>query len=345
MENRSAWLIEQGKLEIRNIAVPEPQDDEVVVRVEYVGVCGSDMHFYETGCYSKGPIPFPHILGHECAGVVTKCGKKVDSLRVGDRVALEPGVACGQCEQCKSGKYNLCHHVQFKSVPPYHGVLCDYVAHKASLCFPIPDGMSTMEGALIEPFSIGLHAAKQAGVSFGKCAVILGAGCIGMMTMLACRAMGATKIIAVDIFDSRLKRAKELCADETINSRTEDCAARVHALTGGLDADIVFETAGSPVTLKMAAPLCKSAGVIMMVGNIFGEVSFNFWEIAHREIDLRGIYRYCNDYPTAIELAAQKRVDLCSMVTDICDFEDVDAAFRRAIQDKEHTLKSVIRLV
>jgi len=344
MVNRSAWLTEQSKLEIRNMEMPEPQDDEVVVRVEYVGVCGSDMHFYETGCYSKGPIPFPHIIGHECAGVVTKLGKNVTALQVGDRVALEPGVGCGECEQCKSGRYNLCSSVQFKSVPPYNGVLRDYVSHKASLCFKLPDHMSTMEGALIEPFAIGLHAAKQAGVTVGKNVVILGTGCIGIMTMMACRALGAAKIIAVDIFDSRLKKAKEICADETINSKVEDCAARVNEITDGLNADIVFETAGNAITLKMAPSLCKSGGVIMMVGNIFGEIPFNFWEIAHREIDLRGIYRYCNDYPTAIELAATK-IDLSKIVTDIRDFEDVDDAFRFAINDKEHTLKSVIKLV
>lgn len=345
MENRSAWLTETGKIEIRTIDIPVIADDEVLIKVEYVGICGSDMHYFETGCYSKGPIPFPHILGHECAGVIMDIGKNVHSLKIGDRVALEPGIACGECEECKSGKYNLCANVQFKSVPPFNGVLRDYVAHKASLCFKIPDNMSTLEGALIEPFAIGLHAAKQANVSFGKGIVILGTGCIGMMTLMACKAMGADPIVAVDIFDSRLEKAKELGADYVVNSQKEDCASAIYEIMGGHGADIIFETAGSPTTLKMAPSLCKSAGTIMMVGNIFGEVSFNFWEIAHREIVLMGIYRYCNDYPLAIRLAAQGRVRLKEIVTDIRSFPEVNEAFVQAIHNKEHTLKSVIKMI
>ena len=345
MMNRAAWLTRKGRIELNTIDMPVPDDDEVVVRVEYVGICGSDMHFYETGNYAKGPVPFPHILGHECAGTITQIGAKVEHLKVGDRVALEPGLACGKCELCRSGRYNLCHEVQFKSVPPYPGVMRDYLTHKASLCFKLPDHMSTLEGAMIEPFAIGLYAAIRAGVQPGKTAVILGTGCIGMMTLLACKALGIDRIAAVDIFDSRLEKAAANGADLTINSTREDCCDTVSGFTNGAMADIVFETAGSAVTLKMAPALCKSGGTIMMVGNVFGEVSFNFWEIAHREVTIKSIYRYCNVYPRAIELVASGKVNLRGLVTDVVDFEESDRAYNKAVNDKEHTLKTIIKLI
>ena len=345
MNNRAAWLTKKEQIEIRSADVHMPADDEVMVRVEYVGICGSDMHFYETGCFSKGPIPFPHILGHECAGTVVQVGNCVKTLRVGDRVAIEPGKPCGECELCKSGRYNLCHDIQFKSVPPYHGVMQDYVTHKASLCFPLPESVSTLEGALIEPFAIGLYAAKRAEVTEGKTVVILGAGCIGMMSIMACKALGAKEIIAVDIFESRLKKSLEIGASHTVNSQKANALEAISALTQGSMADIVFETAGSATTLNLAPSICKSGGTIMMVGNVFGNVSFNFWEVAHREITMKSIYRYCNIYPLAIQLVADKKVDLTTIVNDIEDLEQANHAFQQAISDKEHTLKGVIKLI
>lgn len=344
MENKAVWLVDTQKIDVREAEMPVPEADELLIKVEYCGICGSDMHFFETGCYSKGPIPFPHVLGHECAGTVIEAGKDVTGIKAGDRVAVEPGITCGECAECRSGHYNLCKKVQFKSVPPYHGVLRNYITHKASRCFKLPDEVSTLEGALVEPFAIGMHAAKNAGVKPGDTVSILGAGCIGMMTLLACKALGASKIIASDLFSSRLSKALELGATHVINSKEENAVEKVLELTDGVGADIVFETAGSPVTLKMCPPMCKSAGVIMMVGNIFHSVDFDVWEVAHREIDVRGIYRYCNDYPHAIEMIAQKKVDLKSMVTDIYDFEDSQHAFEQCISDKEHTLKGVIRI-
>lgn len=343
-ENRAAWLMEKQRIEINRIPVPEPKPGEVLVKIEYVGMCGSDMHFYETGRYSKGPIPGPLILGHECAGTVEEVGEGVTHLKPGDRVALEPGKACGECEQCRSGRYNLCPNVEFISVPPYNGALRDYITHSAALCFKLPERVSTLEGALIEPFAVGLHAARTAGMELGKTAVLLGAGCIGLMTLLACRAMGATRIIAADLADFRLQKAMELGADFVIRPDETDCEQRVKELTGGIGADIVFETAGSPATLKMASRLARSGGTVMMVGNIFEPVLFDFWDVAHREITIKSIYRYRYLYPLAIQMLEKKLVDLPQLVTNIYPFEQAQEAFASVSADKEHTLKGVIRL-
>jgi len=344
MEIKAVWLDGKQNIKIGTTSMPAPKPNEVVIKVAYVGICGSDMHFYETGNYSKGPILNPLILGHECAGTVVAVGEEVKNLAVGDNVAVEPGETCGQCVYCKGGHYNLCKNVQFKSVPPYNGVMREYVAHSADRCFKLPDNVSLLEGALIEPFAIGLYAVERAEVKKGDTIVILGTGCIGMMTLIAAKAMGAGKIIAVDLYDSRLEKAKSLGADEIINSVKEDCTARVMEITGGVGADIIFETAGSKVTLNMAPGLSKSGGLIMMVGNIFEPVTFNFWSINHREIGIRSIYRYCNTFPKAIRMVADKEVDLLPLITDIYDFEDTGKAFKACISNKVDTLKCVIKV-
>lgn len=168
-----------GKMGYTTRDIPTPKDDEVLVKLEYVGICGSDMHYYETGAIGHYVVEPPFVLGHEPGGTVVEVGKKVTHLKVGDRVALEPGKTCGHCKFCREGKYNLCPDVVFFATPPVDGVFQEYVAHEAALCFKLPDNVSTLEGALIEPLAVGFHAANQGGAHAGQTAVVMGAGCIG----------------------------------------------------------------------------------------------------------------------------------------------------------------------
>ena len=170
--------------------IPTPKDDEVLVKLEYVGICGSDMHYYESGAIGDFIVKPPFVLGHEPGGVVVEVGKNVHHLKVGDRVALEPGKTCGHCEYCREGKYNLCPDVVFFATPPVDGVFQEYVAHEAGLCFKLPDNVSTLEGALIEPLAVGFHAANQGGAHIGQTAVVMGSGCIGLVSMMALKAEG-----------------------------------------------------------------------------------------------------------------------------------------------------------
>lgn len=162
-----AIMTDIRKIEWTKRPVPEPKDDEVLVKVNHVGVCGSDLHYFEHGKIGPFVVKPPFVLGHECGGTVVKLGKDVKHLKVGDKVALEPGKTCGKCEQCRSGFYNLCPDVIFFATPPIDGVFQDYVAHEANLCFKLPPNMDTLEGALIEPLSIGFHAANQGGAHIG----------------------------------------------------------------------------------------------------------------------------------------------------------------------------------
>ena len=204
MKNRAAYMVGLNKMEIRETPVPEPKAGEVLVKIEYVGICGSDVHYFKDGRCGDFVVDGELMLGHEAGGVVEKLGEGVTDLKVGDKVALEPGITCGHCEFCKSGRYNLCPDVVFLATPPVQGCNEDYITFPADMCFKLPEGMSTKEGALIEPFAVGLHAAHQGKVGMGDQCIILGSGCIGLMTLLACKACGATDITVVDMAQKRL---------------------------------------------------------------------------------------------------------------------------------------------
>ncbi len=184
-----AVMLGTGQMGFEERDIPKAKDNEVLVKLEYVGICGSDLHYYETGAIGDYVVKPPFVLGHEPGGTVVEVGKNVKHLKAGDRVALEPGKTCGHCEFCRTGRYNLCPDVVFFATPPVDGVFQEYVAHEADLCFKLPDNVDTMEGALIEPLAVGFHAAIQGGARAGQTAVVMGAGCIGLVTMMALKAM------------------------------------------------------------------------------------------------------------------------------------------------------------
>ncbi|WP_157148861.1 alcohol dehydrogenase catalytic domain-containing protein, partial [Brachyspira pilosicoli] len=194
-----AIMTDLKKIEFIERDIPKPKSDEVLVKLEYVGVCGSDLHYYEHGAIGNYIVKYPFVLGHECSGTVVEIGDNVKHLKVGDKVALEPGKTCGKCEFCKTGRYNLCPDVIFFATPPVDGVFQEYVAHPESLSFKLPDNISTMEGALIEPLAVGMHAARQGDAKIGEIAFVTGAGCIGLCSMLALKACGVSKVYVIDV--------------------------------------------------------------------------------------------------------------------------------------------------
>ncbi len=193
-------------------------------------------------------------------------GKDVKHLKVGDKVALEPGKTCGHCEFCKQGKYNLCPDVVFFATPPVDGVFQEYVAHEADLCFKLPENVSTLEGALIEPLAVGFHAAIQGDAHLGQKAVVMGAGCIGLVSMMALKARGVSEVYVVDIMEKRLEKALELGATGVINGAKEDVIAKAQELTGGAGMDLIIETAGTEITTRQAIHMAKKGSTIVLVG-------------------------------------------------------------------------------
>ena len=231
-------MTDLDKMEIRDIPMPEPKEKEVLVELEYVGICGSDVHYFHDGRCGSYVVDGDFMLGHECAGTVVELGEGVENLKIGDRVALEPGITCGQCEFCKSGRYNLCPDVQFLATPPVQGCYENYIAFPENMCFKLPDNISTKEGALVEPLSVGMHAANQGNVQLGDSVVILGAGCIGLVTLLACKAHGATDITVVDVIPKRLDYAMKLGATRVINGKEVDAIEEVKKITNGAGAHL-----------------------------------------------------------------------------------------------------------
>lgn len=334
-----------GKMEYTTRDIPTPKDNEALVKVEYVGVCGSDLHYYESGAIGDFVVKPPFVLGHEAGGTVVAVGKDVRHLRPGDRVALEPGKTCGQCEFCKTGRYNLCPDVVFFATPPVDGVFQEYVAHEAALCFKLPDNVSTLEGALIEPLAVGFHAANQGGAHIGQAAVVTGAGCIGLVSMMALKAMGVSRVYVADIMEKRLDKAMELGADGVINSAQTDAVERVRELTGGAGCDLVIETAGTEITTRQAIAMTKKGATIVLVGySRTGELTLPISQALDKELTFKTIFRYRHVYPMAIDAVAAGRVDLKHLPTHIFRFDNMQAAMDQSVNDKANVVKAVIKI-
>lgn len=334
-----------GQMGFTERAIPQPADNEVLVKLEYVGICGSDMHYYETGCIGDYIVKPPFVLGHEPGGTVVEVGKNVKHLKVGDRVALEPGKTCGHCEFCREGKYNLCSDVVFFATPPIDGVFQEYVAHEADLCFKLPDNVDTMEGALIEPLAVGFHAANQGNAHAGQTAVVLGAGCIGLVSMMALKAEGVSKVYVVDIMQKRLDKALELGATGVINSKETDVLKEVDRLTEGRGADLVIETAGMEITARQAIHITKKGATIVLVGySKSGEMTLPLSLALDKELTFKTVFRYRHIYPMAIEAVASGKVNLKGIVTNVFDFDDIQNAMDSSVRDKANIVKSVIKI-
>lgn len=342
---KTAVMTALKTVELQEWAIPVPKDNEVLVKIEYVGICGSDLHYFEAGRIGDFVVNGPLVLGHEAAGTVVEAGANVKHLKVGDRVALEPGKTCGQCEFCKSGKYNLCKDVIFFATPPVDGVFQEYVAHEAALCFKLPDNVSTEEGALIEPLAVGMHAASQGDAKLGQTAVVTGAGCIGLVTLLALKARGVSKVIVVDIMEKRLEKAKELGADGVINGKEEDTVARIMELTGGRGFDLGIETAGSQITASQLIKGANKGATIVFVGySASGEMTLPIGMALDKELNFKTVFRYRNIYPTAINAVATGKINIKGIVTDYFELDEIQNALMTCVENKADIVKGVVKV-
>ncbi|WMC91718.1 NAD(P)-dependent alcohol dehydrogenase [Kineothrix sp. MB12-C1] len=342
---KAAVMTDIRKVEIQEKEIPTPKADEVLVKIEYVGICGSDLHYYEAGRIGDFIVQTPFILGHEAAGIVAQIGEKVKHLKVGDRVALEPGKTCGQCAACKSGKYNLCNNVIFFATPPVDGVFQEYVAHEANLCFKLPEHVTSMEGALIEPLAVGLHAANQGEAGLGMTAVVTGAGCIGLVSLLALKAKGVSKVIVVDVVKKRLDKALELGADAVIDGGTQDTVQEILRLTGGKGQDIGIETAGSQITAGQLIKSAKKGSNLVLVGySANGEMTLPVGTVLDKELNIKSVFRYRNIYPMAIEAVAGGKINIKDIVTHTFLLDDIQDALNSCVENKADIVKGVIKV-
>ena len=334
-----------GKMGFEERPIPVPKDDEVLVKLEYVGICGSDLHYYESGRIGDYIVEPPFVLGHEPGGVVVEVGKNVKHLKVGDKVALEPGKTCGHCEFCKTGRYNLCPDVIFFATPPVDGVFQEYVAHEADLCFKLPDNVDTMEGALIEPLAVGFHAAKQGGAHMGQTAVVTGSGCIGLVSMMALKALGVTEVYVVDIMQKRLDKALELGAAGVINGKEKNAVEEVLKLTGGRGCDLVIETSGTEICARQGIEMLAKDGTLVQVGySASGNMNLPMSLVLDKEITIKSVFRYRHIYPLAIQAVAEGKVNLKGIVTNIFELDDIQNAMDSSVNNKADIVKAVVKI-
>lgn len=349
MKNSEAILVTSKHFEIQECPMPEPKDNEILMKVEYVGMCGSDIHGFEFGPFIPPKDPNQKIgLGHEVAGEVVKVGANVTKFKPGDKVLIEPGVPDDSCEYCREGRYNICPAVDFMATQPnYKGALCQYMTHPEEWTYHVPEGMTTMEAALVEPAAVGMHAAILGEARLGKSIVILGAGTIGLMVLQACLSLGATDITVVDVMQKRLDLALKLGAKRVINGKEQNTVEvlRSEELYGDHGVELVFECAGAVFTAQQAVEIVSRGGKIMMVGTQSNPVPINFLKI-NREVTIQTSFRYCNNYPQTIEAIATGKFNVKDMVTHVYDYKDVQKAFEEAIDPvkKCDMIKGVVKV-
>ncbi|GBN48865.1 Sorbitol dehydrogenase [Araneus ventricosus] len=343
-ENLSAVLKCKGEICLENREVPEPLPHEVLIAMHTVGICGSDVHFWKHGRLGNFIVKDPMVLGHESSGTVIKTGSQVKHLKPGDRVAIEPGVPCYKCRYCLEGRYNLCADVKFCATPPDHGTLCRYFCHDANFCFKLPDHVSLEEGALLEPLSVAVHACRRASVTAGKTVLICGAGPIGLVNLLTCKALGVTKICITDISEHRLNVAKKLGATYQLCVKdldTEAAVSQISSLMGDLP-DITLECSGAESSTRLGMLATRSGGLLMLIGVGVRDMQFPIVEVSTREVDIKGILRYANCYPTALSLVAGGAVDLKPLITHRFTLEQVQEAFDTSASGAGGAIKVLI---
>lgn len=326
--NRAAVLAEPGKIVLEERAVPEPAADEILIRVEAVGVCGSDAHYFRHGQIGQYVVEAPLVLGHETAGTVVALGGDVTSHGVGDRVAIEPGVPCGLCEQCRTGRYNLCPDVVFHATPPIDGTLQTYVTIRADYAFTLPDAVPIEHGALVEPLAVSVWACRKAHVAPGSRVLITGAGPVGLLTAQTARAFGASHVTVTDVDPEKLRLAAKLGADATVVS------SELAAHAGEFDVHI--ECSGNVRATRDGISHLARAGVAILVG-MGGSEGLDLpasW-IQERELVITGVFRYANCFPLAIDLLATGRVRVEELISGrfpLAESDDaVDTAGRAGV--------------
>ena len=334
-----------GTIEIESRPIPLPREDEVLIRIKSVGVCGSDVHYFVEGRIGDYIVRPPFLLGHECSGEVVEIGSQVKSLKPGDRVTMEPGIPCGKCENCRTGRYNLCPDVVFWATPPIDGTFCEYVVHPANFTYPIADQVSYEEAALVEPLSVGVYATRRAQVEPGQKALVLGSGPIGLVTLEALLARGVTEVIAVDVVEMRLQKAKDLGAAYIINAKNENVIERVREITRNRGVHVVFETAGNIGTTQMTVDVTKRGGKVVLVGiPSRAEFDFGIIKTIDKELDILGVFRYANTYPGCVDLLNSGKVDLKSLITHRFSLEKTQDALQFAHENKAESIKVVVNL-
>jgi len=342
---KAAVLHGIGDVRIEKRPVPKPRAGEALVRVRAVGVCGSEIHYYREGRIGDAVIKEPVIPGHEFSGEVAALGSGVRGLEVGQRVSVEPGKPCWKCEHCAEGRYHVCRDMTFCGTPPNDGAYREYLAWPARLCFPLPRGVSLGAGAMMEPAAVGFQAVKVAPIQLGDTVLVIGCGSIGLVTIQAALLAGASRVIATDVLDYRLKVARSIGADKTLNPKRANVVEKVLELTGGRGVDVAYEAFGSTATYQEAIDAVRPGGRVGLIGiPAEDELPIGFHSARRREVHIQMVRRFVHQHDRLIRMLAAKKLSLDYLVTHRFKLDRIEDAFKLVQDYGDGVIKALITL-
>lgn len=341
---KALLLTEYKNLIVTDIDEPLMTVDDVLVQVEACGICGSDIHGYDGSTGRRIP---PLVMGHEAAGIVISVGSNVDDLLPGDRVTFDSMISCGNCEFCRAGRQNLCNNRRILGVScgeyRRYGAFAERIAVPRRIVYRLPDQMPFEHAALVEAVSVAVHAVGVSPVKLGDTAIVVGAGMIGLLTVQAVKAAGASRVIAIDVNEKRLRVAKELGATDAFNSKECDIPAAVRDLTDGRGADIALEVVGASETINTAIEAVRKGGHVTLVGNISPTIQLPLQSVVTREISLQGTCGCNGEYPQCIELMRTGAINVAPLITAQISLSDGPAWFKRLHDGDSEQMKVVVR--
>ena len=340
---KALLLSEYKHLEVTDLPVPSVEPDEVLVRVAACGICGSDVHGYDGSSGRRIP---PVVMGHEAAGVVAAVGAAVHGFAVDDRVTFDSTVYCGVCEFCLRGEVNLCDNRQVLGVScgEYRraGAFAEFVAVPERILYKLPDALSFAEAAMLEAVSVALHGVRVAELKGGESALVIGAGMIGLLLLQAAKVAGCSRVLAADIDETRLVRARELGADEILHASGDGLVQEIKWLTDGRGMDVVFEAVGRNETVTGAIDCVRKGGTVVLVGNISPEVALPLQKVVSRQIRLQGSCASAGEYPQAMELMSQGKIRVGPLITAVAPITDGPRWFERLHEGEPNLMKVVL---
>jgi L-iditol 2-dehydrogenase len=340
---KALLLSEYNQLDIADLPAPVPGVDEILVRVAACGICGSDVHGYDGTSGRRIP---PIVMGHEAAGVVAAAGSGVTKFKPGDRVTFDSTVYCGQCEFCLQGDINLCNNRQVIGVScgdfRRAGAFAEYVVVPQRITYHLPEELEFQEAAMLEAVSVALHAVRVSEMKGGETALVIGAGMIGLLTLQAAKAAGASQVLIADIDRSRLERAEKLGADATLLLSGTELVEEILRRTGGRGVDLVLEAVGRDETISASIASVRKGGTVTLIGNISPQVKIPLQVVVSRQIRLQGSCASSGEYPEAMELLANGKIKVKPLITVVAPLSDGPRWFARLHAGEPNLMKVVL---
>lgn len=336
---RAAILEDAGKIVVKDVPKPSPREEEVLVKVKYCGICGSDLHAYKTGMYGLGLI-----MGHEFSGDIVELGSNVKGWDIGDKVIKKPD-SCGECYYCRRGLTNLCEKgVEYGLGIFSNGAYAEYVVVPTSGLYKLPEELTYEQGTMVDPLSTPVRAVRFSKMKLADTALVIGAGPLGLLTLQCAKLAGAGAVYVTEKAKKRMELAKKLGADEVLNPDEVDIRSRILAVTDNRGADVVFECVGVPGTILNAIGTVRNAGKILIEGIFDEDVETRFLDIVLNEIEIRGVFAYDEqDYGCAVELIRKKSVDVDSLITDIISLNDIaEKGFEALVKPQKESVKILV---